>query len=67
MGDQLVAVAIQELPNIIALIKDLFSKQDASSTVTDADVIAALQQAISSSLAKDDQWLAAHPDTPPTP
>jgi hypothetical protein len=67
MGEQLVALVIQELPNIVTFVKSLAQKVPSDSPVTDADVIAALQQAISSSLAKDDQWLASHPEGPVAP
>jgi hypothetical protein len=62
--NELVTIAIQQLPNIIDLIKSL--RTDKTAPITDDDVIVALQQALTSSLAKDDQWLAQHPD-PPTP
>jgi hypothetical protein len=66
MNDQLVQqltqLAIAELPSAISLIKDLFVQQNPSEPVpTDDEVTAAYQAALASSLAKDAQWLAAHP------
>jgi hypothetical protein len=61
----LLALAIQEAPTMISALKDLFSKQNPDAPVpTDAEVIAAYNDAFASSLAKDEQWLAAHPETP---
>jgi hypothetical protein len=58
----LVTLAIQETPSIIAALKALFMQQNAGADVpTDADVIAAYQQALASSLAKDADWLSQHP------
>lgn len=58
----LVQLAITETPNIITALKSLFASQHPTAPVpTDDEVIAAYQQALASSLAKDDNWLAAHP------
>ena len=63
MNPALVQLAIQEAPTAIALIKDLFKKQNPNEPIpTDAEVIAAYQSAFASSLAKDDVWLSAHPE-----
>lgn len=59
----LVGIAIQELPAIIDSLKGLFVQQHPDAPVpTDAEVIAAYQEALASSLAKDAAWLEAHPD-----
>jgi hypothetical protein len=60
--EQLVNVAIAQLPSAIALIKAAFVKAHPDLPMpTDAEVIAAELQAYISSVAKDDKWLAAHP------
>jgi hypothetical protein len=60
--EQLVNVAIAELPSAIALIKAAFVKSHPDAPVpTDAEVIAAELQAYISSVEKDDRWIAAHP------
>lgn len=63
MNPQLVTLAIQETPAIIDGLKALFAKQQPDAPVpTDAEIIAAYQSAFVSSLAKDEAWLAAHPE-----
>lgn len=60
----LVNVAIQELPAVIDWLRSAFKKADPSAPdVTDAEVIAAYENAFASSVAKDERWLAAHPET----
>lgn len=60
---RLLAVAIDELPNVIAYLKGLFHQAHPDAPApTDAEIIAAYESAFQSSLAKDDAWLAAHPD-----
>ena len=62
MNAQLIAIALQETPAIIASLKSLFVAQNPTAPVpTDAEVIAAYNSAFISSLAKDTAWLAAHP------
>ena len=59
----LIALAIQEAPAAIALIKSLFAKSNPDAPVpTDEEVVAAWNSAFAASLAKDDAWLAAHPE-----
>jgi hypothetical protein len=63
MNPALINVAIAELPAVIALLKAAFGKANPGAPEpTDAEVIAAEMQAFVSSLTKDDQWLAAHPE-----
>lgn len=62
MNEQLLALALQETPAIIGGLKALFAKTNPGAPVpTDAEIIAAYQSAFVSSLAKDEAWLAAHP------
>ena len=62
----LVLLAIQETPAIIAALKSLFAKANPGQPEpTDADVVAAYQSALASSLAKDDDWLEVHKDDAP--
>ena len=66
MNAALVSLAIQEAPTAISAIKALFSKQNPSEPApTDEQVIAAYRTAFESSLAKDEAWLAAHPEDAP--
>jgi len=58
----LALVAIQEVPSVIALLKAAFKQQNPDAPQpTDADVIAAYNQAFAASILKDENWLAAHP------
>lgn len=62
MNPQLLNVAIQELPAIIGWLKGAFHQNNPTDPVpTDEEVIAAYEAAVASSLARDEQWLAAHP------
>jgi hypothetical protein len=65
----LVSLALQEAPAAISAIKALFGKQNPSEPPpSDEQVIAAYRTAFQSSLDKDEQWLASHPeDVPPAP
>lgn len=57
----LVTVLIQNIPGIIELAKELFAQNHPTEPVpTDEEVILAYQQALASSLAKDQFWLDAH-------
>lgn len=59
----LIAVLIQQMPSIVAFAKELFARENPTAPVpTEAEVIAAYLRALTSSLAKDEQWLAAHPE-----
>ena len=58
MEQQLIALAVQELPTIVAGVKALFVKNNPDvPPPTDAQVFAALNSAYLSSLAKDDAIL----------
>ena len=59
----LVGLAIQELPDIIARLRELFHKDHLGDpSPTDAEVMAAYQSAYESSLARDAEWLRQHPE-----
>lgn len=63
MNQALLNVAIQELPNALEFLRDAFKQRHpAAPDPTDAEVIAAFESAFRSSVAKDDAWLAAHPE-----
>jgi hypothetical protein len=65
MNPGLLNLIIGQIPGIIAMIKTNHAASDPNAPpVTDADVLAALQQAVASSIARDDQWLQAHPQGP---
>lgn len=58
----LLALAIQELPDIIAAFRAKHAAANPNDPpLTDAQAKAALLAAIASSLAVDDAWDAAHP------
>ena len=62
MNPQLIAVIIQQLPTVIGGIRELFHKSSPNAPqLTDAEIIAAFEQAYQASLARDEQWLADHP------
>lgn len=63
MNQQLLDALIQELPAAIAWGKEVFSTHNPGQPdPTDAEVQAAFLAAFQSSIAKDDAWLAAHPE-----
>lgn len=66
-GESLIQVAIEEAPTVIAFLKTAFGKKHPTAPLpTDAQVMAGLEQAFQSSRAKDEAWLATHPEKPPT-
>jgi len=61
----LITTIIQQLPSIFDFIRQEHAQQHPGEPpLTDDDVKAALAAAVASSIAKDDQWLAAHPEPP---
>jgi hypothetical protein len=63
-AESLTNIAIAELPALIAFLRAKFTSQAPGAPApTDAEVIAAYLQACASSIATDDNWLAAHPKT----
>ena len=57
----LAAVALENLPAIIASLRDVFVKRNPDAPVpSDAEVIQAYQEALAASLAVDAEWLASH-------
>jgi len=64
MNPLLVNIAIQLLPQAIKLAKELFKRNNPDlPQPSDEEVISAYQVAGASSLAKDEAWLAAHPQS----
>lgn len=62
MGALLLQLAIEETPTVIEALRALFVRNNPDASVpTDQEIIDAYQAAFVSSVAKDDQWLAAHP------
>jgi hypothetical protein len=63
-----VNVALGALPSILALIRQKHAEEHPNAPpLTNADVFAALAYAVTSSVAKDESWKAAHPIAqPPT-
>ncbi len=65
MADQtaIINLIIAELPGVTALIKALFVHRNPDvPPPTDAEVAAAYQAVLTSSLQKDADWLANHPE-----
>ena len=59
----LLLVALQQAPALISLVRDVYVQANPGEPVpTDAEVIANLKRAFESSLARDEAWLAAHPE-----
>lgn len=62
MNPALVALAIQETPAIVEMLRGLFAAKNPGAPVpTSEEVIAAYESAFASSVAKDEAWIAAHP------
>lgn len=62
----LIGVAIEETPKLIALLKDVFGKKHPDTAQpTDLEIVVAWNTAFTSSLNKDQAWLAAHPSITP--
>lgn len=63
MNPALIAVAIAEVPAMINYFRRVFLKHNPDAPEpTDAEVLAAFESAFASSVARDEQWLAAHPE-----
>ena len=63
MNPAIVTILIQQMPTILAFGRGLFVSQNPGAPQpTDEEVIAAYQEALASSLAKDAAWLDAHPE-----
>lgn len=59
----LVPLIIQSLPGILQSIKDTFGQANPTAPVpSDEEILQAFESAFQSSRAKDDAWLAAHPE-----
>ena len=59
----LIPLIIQELPGILQAVRDTFGDRNPGvPPPTDEEILAAFESAFQSSRAKDDAWLAAHPE-----
>ena len=59
----LIALIIQQLPGVIALVRSEFTAANPEAPVpTEAEIVAAYIHALASSLAKDEDWLRQHPE-----
>lgn len=64
----IVNTTIGALPGILALIRANHATANPDApALTDEQVTLALQEAVASSVAKDEQWLAQHPVNPTPP
>jgi hypothetical protein len=65
LDPRILTVGLELAPQLIGIFKDLFRKANPDApALTDADAIAGLAAALTSSLAKDVAWLAQHPADP---
>ena len=63
MNQKLIDVAIAEVPAIIEWFRNAFEhKHPTDPPPSSENIIAAYQSAFLSSIAKDEAWLAAHPE-----
>ena len=59
----IIAIILQNLPGWFQFVREQFAHANPGIPLpTDEEVIAAYLSALSSSLAKDEAWLAAHPE-----
>jgi len=66
MNDKLMAIAVQEAPAIVSLIRSSFARAHPNEAPpTDAEIHDAYVAAWQQSLANGDAWLAAHPKKNP--
>lgn len=62
---RVVQVVIDGLPDVLAFVRAVFGVKNPDAPVpTDAEIQSAFESAFVSSAAKDEQWLASHPETP---
>jgi hypothetical protein len=62
MSPALTALAIQQAPAVLALLRDAWTKRfPGSAPPSDEQVIAAYRDAFAASMAKSEAWLEAHP------
>ena len=61
--ERVVALALSELPTVVALLRERFAKANPGAPPpTSEEILAGLDAACVASLAKDEAWLAAHPE-----
>lgn len=66
MSPALLSLAMKELPRVLDFARETFMKQNPGEPPpTNEQVIAAYRQAFTSSVAKDQAWLRAHPEAVP--
>ncbi len=62
MNPQLLAVAVENIPGIVALLKSAFAKKHPDQPQpSGAEIVAAYEQAFRDDLAADDAYLNSHP------
>jgi hypothetical protein len=63
MDRRIIQYALDFLPELIGYLRDLFMRDNPDAPEpTDEDIIIAFNNAFAASLAKDEAWLAAHPE-----